>query len=280
MKADFVKTQSAGNDFLLFDRISVPPEKIRWEKYVPAICSRRKGVGADGVLLLQKSKDSDFIMRIFNSDGSEVSMCGNGARCCALYYFNRFSKNSVSFMTGAGPLKAEKGKGGSIKLFMTDPADIKEDMVLQLGERQVSGFFINTGVPHFVVECGRLDNIDITGMGRKIRYNKAFAPGGTNADFVMVTSKNSLKIRTYERGVEAETPACGTGVTASAIAQYVRKKVEPPVRVQTEGGGEMKVYFDTTSGRDLISGVYNVRLEGKAKEVFRGTLELDNFKGL
>ncbi len=275
---EFVKTESAGNDFVLFDRTSSGRKPVRWKNLVPAICSRRRGVGADGVLVLEKEKAMNFRMRIFNPDGSEVEMCGNGARCCALYYFKKTGKNKLKFQTGAGAMQAEQGRGASIRLLMPNPAGMHLDMVVNLGDTEISGSFINTGVPHFVVETDSVDSIDVIDIGRKIRHNSEFAPGGTNANFVSITGKSSLRVRTYERGVEDETLACGTGVVASAVVQALRKKVTPPVTVLTEGGSFMKVYFGTGEDADLISRVYNVKLEGKAREVFRGTLKLSKIK--
>ncbi len=263
---------------MLFDNTSGGLKSVKWKKMVPAICNRRRGVGADGVLVLEKEKGMDFRMRIFNPDGGEVEMCGNGARCCALYFFEKKGKNELEFQTGAGAMQAEKGKGNSIKLLMPDPSGIHLDMVVNLGDTEISGSFINTGVPHFVVETDSIDSIDVVDMGRKIRHNSEFAPAGTNANFVSVTGKSSLRVRTYERGVEDETLACGTGVVASAVVQALRKKVTPPVKVLTEGGSAMKVYFGAGGEADLISSVYNVKLEGKAREVFRGTLELSKIK--
>lgn len=274
MKIKFVKTEGGGNDFVLIDRIKRNTDNIDWSKFVPSICRRKHGVGADGVLVLEENPKYDFTMRIFNPDGSEVDMCGNGARCAAFYYFNEKKVNSVKFDTMAGILKAEAGKNKLIKLSLPDPAETKLDILIKVDGHDMSVSYINTGVPHVVVETDRLVDLDVEKLGRGIRHNEEFAPLGTNADFVKVTGKSSIEVRTYERGVEAETLACGTGVVASAVIESLKHRVTPPVNVRTKGGEDMKVYFKQSKKEDLISRVYDIKLEGKVNQVFEGEVEL------
>lgn len=274
MKIKFVKTEGGGNDFILIDRIKQNTGNIDWSKLVLPMCRRKYGVGADGVLVLEGSPKYDFTMRIFNPDGSEVQMCGNGARCSAYYYFKEKKVNSVKFSTLAGILKAAAGSNKHVKLSLTDPVETKLDILIKIDEHEMSVSYINTGVPHVVVEADRLEDLDVENLGKSIRYNEAFAPEGTNADFVKITGKSSIEIRTYERGVEAETLACGTGVVASAVIESLKNRVKPPVSVMTKGGENMKVYFKQSQDEDLISRVYDVKLEGKVNQVFAGEISL------
>ena len=280
MKIKFVKTESAGNDFVLFDFISEDNCRPQWKSYVPKLCSRRRGIGADGVLVLEKEPGADFKMRIFNPDGSEVDMCGNGARCSAAYYFMKTGRNEVDFITGAGAMRAERGDDSMIRLFMPEPRDMKMNMEIKLNGKKLRGAYINTGVPHFVAYLNDIGGMSVKEAGRSIRYNESFAPEGTNADFISVKNKSEIAVRTYERGVEDETPACGTGVTACAVVAVLKDKLSLPLNIETRGGGMMRVDFDFSPPEGLISRVYNVRLEGEAAEVFRGEIELENFAGV
>jgi diaminopimelate epimerase len=274
MKINFIKTEGGGNDFVLIDRINNSSEDISWNKFVPGICARKHGVGADGVLVLENHPQCDFTMRIFNPDGSEVEMCGNGARCCAFYYFKKENVDTTKFNTLAGIMQAESGTNKRVKLSLPDPIEIRLDMLIKLDTNELSVSSINTGVPHVIVETERLETIDVNDLGRKIRYNEEFSPKGTNVDFVEATGKSSIEVRTYERGVEEETLACGTGVVASAVIESLKGRVAPPVNVKTRGGEIMKVYFKQSDKEDLISRVYDVKLEGKANIVFEGEIEL------
>ncbi|MGM0567863.1 MAG: diaminopimelate epimerase [Elusimicrobiota bacterium] len=277
MKVKFVKTESAGNDFILFDFISEDSCGLQWKSYVPKLCSRRRGIGADGVLVLEKEAGADFKMRIFNPDGSEVDMCGNGARCSAAYYFMKTGRNEVDFITGAGAMRAERGDDSMIRLFMPEPRDIKINMEIKLNGKNLKGAYINTGVPHFVAYLNDISGMSVKEAGRSIRYNESFAPEGTNADFISIKNESEIAVRTYERGVEDETPACGTGVTACAVVAVLKDKLSLPLNIETRGGGMMRVDFDFSPQEGLISHVDNVRLEGEAAEVFRGEVALENF---
>ncbi|MFH1416497.1 MAG: diaminopimelate epimerase [Elusimicrobiota bacterium] len=278
MNIDFVKIEGAGNDFVLIDRIDTGSETIKWKKVVPSLCRRKFGIGADGVLVLEPHDDSDFKMRIFNPDGGEVSMCGNGARCSAYYYFSREEVSSTKFCTGAGIMRAEASKKGRIRLSMTQPTGIELDILIRTEDGELSVSFIDTGVPHVVVETEKLDSLDVEKLGRAIRHNERFLPEGTNADFLQVTGKSSLEVRTYERGVEGETLACGTGAVASAIIASLKNKVVPPVDIKTRGGDVMKVYFQKSDDEDLISRIYDVKLEGAVNRVFTGSFDIDRIK--
>jgi diaminopimelate epimerase len=275
MKIDFVKIEGSGNDFILIDSIKKELSGIDWGKTVPVLCDRKFGVGADGVLLLESHSSCDFTMRIFNPDGSEVEMCGNGARCSAYYFLKKEKKENISFNTIAGVMRAEGNEDGRVRLSLPDPTKAEMDIFIKLPQSEIGVSFINTGVPHVVVETSHLDAVEVEKMGRMIRNHNRFAPEGTNVDFVMVTGESSLEVRTYERGVEEETLACGTGVIASAAIESLKGKVVPPVTVKTRGGDILKVYFTLAEHEDLLSRIRDVKLEGKVNLVFKGQIDLN-----
>ena len=212
--------------------------------------------------MLEKSKIADIRMRIFNADGSEAEMCGNGARCVSLW----LKQKVLKIETKAGVIKSEV-KGDNIKIKLTDPKDIKLDIPIKINNRLLKVNFINTGVPHTVIFVEGLDKIDVVNLGKLIRYHKRFAPAGSNVDFVEALSNNSIKIRTYERGVEDETLACGTGSVASALLYAICYTLyaSGKVNIHTKSGEVLKVYFNKIDG-----GFRNVWLEGKAKIVYKG----------
>lgn len=259
---------------MLFDFIEENNNQIDWKRKSLDICKRKKGVGADGVLLLENDPKSDFKMRIFNPDGSEAEMCGNGARCSGYYFGLKTNKKNVEFNTVAGKMKSVISDDNKVKLSVPPPTSTQLDILLRIGSKELSVSHTNTGVPHSIVETDRLENIEIEKIGRNIRYHERFAPAGTNVDFVQVEDDSNLIIRTYERGVEKETFACGTGVIASAVIESLKGKVESPVKVRTKGGEVMTVYFEKNSQDDLISKIYNVKLEGEVHKVFDGVIDL------
>jgi len=266
-KINFSKMVATGNDFVVLDtRYSVPG--TRYPVLAKKLCDRKIGIGADGMLLIEKSKSADFRMRIFNPDGSEPDMCGNGSRCVALYAKNKkIAGTSMSIETGAGLLYAVAGKG-KVKINMTEPKDIKLSMHLKHGAGTYKAHHINTGVPHVVFFVDDLDKIDLDVLGRGIRYHSMFAPKGTNVNIARMKNRSSVSIRTYERGVEAETLACGTGSVACALISSLVKNIKPPVKVFTRGG-ELKIYF-----KPKYNKFYDVFLEGPAREVFSGKISI------
>lgn len=260
---DFVKMVASGNDFIVADGLRLSVNDLR--KLAQEACDRRYGVGADGLLVLERSKAADFKMRIFNPDGGEAEMCGNGARCAALYAKeNRISGKRMRFETIAGLIEAEV-KGGIVMLKMPDPADLRRQVNLIIENEDYIAHFVNTGVPHTVIYVEDLDSLDVKRLGREIRRHGIFAPKGTNVDFVELQKGNAIRVRTYERGVEDETLACGTGVVAAAIISAAMKDFKSPVICLTRGGDKLKIYFKR-NGNDFT----DVYLEGAAKKVFCG----------
>ncbi len=262
MRIRFSKMEGAGNDFIVIDNrekiFPVPEHSLAAE-----MCVRKKSIGADGVILLQSSEKADFKMRIFNPDGGEAEMCGNGARCIAKFACdNKIAGRKMKIETMAGMLSASV-EGDMIKVKMGDPFDLKTDVYVSFPDKQVKLDFINTGVPHAVLFVEKIGQVDVEGLGRKIRNAAEFRPSGTNVNFVEISPDNLVKVRTYERGVEAETLACGTGVVASAIISHRQKNVKAPVKVITKSEDSIIVDFKFGDGS-----YKNVYMTGPAKLIY------------
>lgn len=263
----FQKMQASGNDFVVVDNRKKIVKDVK--KFTRKICELHKGVGADGVLLLENSRKGDFKMRIVNSDGSEAEACGNGFRCITRYakdvlkYPNRFQFDSI-----AGLIQAQV-KGQEISVRLPTPKDLVLRSELNVAGNRLHYSFINTGVPHVVVFVEGLGKIDVETLGRGIRNHSKFKPKGTNVNFVEVKKNNEIHVRTYERGVEQETQACGTGSTASAILSVLMGYAKAPVTVKTKSGERLKINFNK-KGKT----VSNVTLSGKAYFVFEGKVKL------
>jgi diaminopimelate epimerase len=263
----FAKLSGAGNDFVVIDnRQKVVPDDL--ENFIRKVCTRRISVGADGFLLVENSDVADFRMRYFNSDGSEAETCGNGARCISRFAYTEgvVTSDKMTFETKAGIYSAEM-VGNNVRIKMGDAVDLRLDFPIELSNGTYNISFINSGVPHAVFFMDDLEKTDIVKLGSETRYHKDFAPKGTNANFIKVKDKNNIVIRTYERGVEDETLACGTGSIASAIIASALGKTESPVILHTQGGFPLKIYFELEP-----KGAKNVFLEGDARIVYKGYL--------
>jgi diaminopimelate epimerase len=266
---EFTKMVAAGNDFVLVDNRNKKIEKKIGDlsKFAENICARKHSVGADGLLVLENSKRADITMRIFNPDASEVTMCGNGSRCAAYYAAKKgISTYKLSIETKAGILKAEV-HNDAVKIEMMPPEDFKSRFSIDLYDETYEVDFINTGVPHVVYFVEDLDSFDVKRYGKEIRYHKEFSPKGTNANFVKLNDRHNISIRTYERGVEDETLACGTGAVAGAIVASELHSVESPVKVKTWGGDVLTIYF-----KKIDDEYRDIFLEGKVKLVYDGGL--------
>ena len=258
MKIAFSKMHGAGNDFVMVDdRDGIFPGDGRC---IAAIAAHRTGVGSEGVILIQKSTKADFMMRFYNPDGSEADLCGNGARCVAAFAkeVGAVRSNVMSFETRAGLVDAEIAGDGLVKVWMPDPHDLRED-------------FVNSGVPHKIVPVKNLSRVDVDGEGRRIRLSEEFAPDGTNVDFVTYRAPDRVSMRTYERGVEAESGACGTGAVAAAVVGVAQHGLSFPVKVKTASGYELVV-----DGEMQGDAFRSVTLTGPVKKVFDGEIELDS----
>jgi diaminopimelate epimerase len=234
------------------------------------VCQRKLSVGADGLILIEKSEDVDFKWRFFNSDGSLAEMCGNGARCAARFaYLNGIAGEKMRFATAAGVIAAEV-TGEQVKIGMTDPFDMQTGRRIEVSGQSIRLSHINTGVPHAVIWVEDLEAAAVAALGREIRFHPAFAPAGTNVNFVSLRDKGALKVRTYERGVEDETLACGTGAVASALMAAAEKGYGSPVNVQTRSGGVLTIYFKQDD-----TGFNHVYMEGDARVIYQGKMWTD-----
>lgn len=264
----FYKLEASGNDFVVVDNRKGVVKSIK--DFTRKVCALHTGIGADGVLLLEKSRKADFKMRILNSDGSEAEACGNGFRCIA-YFAHKvlgFPKK-FEFETLAGIIQATI-KSTGVRVRMGKPVDYREKGELQALDSRIHYSFLNTGVPHTVIFVPDLKKVDVNKLGAAIRYHKAFKPKGTNVNFVQVKGKKKIHVRTYERGVEHETLACGTGSTASAIISALQGLTKAPVSVKTSGGETLTIDFKITGKNDIK----DVFLEGEARIVFEGKLRI------
>ena len=256
MKVRFVKMHGAGNDFVMIDDRdgTFPAEKAT----LAAIGTRGTGIGCEGIILVQRSATADFRMRFFNPDGGEAEMCGNGARCVAAFAreIGAALSDAMRFETVAGEVRAEIVGPGLVRIGLPDPKDLRGD-------------FVNSGVPHKIVPVDDLARTDVEGEGRRIRFSAEFAPEGTNVDFVRYCPPHGASVRTYERGVEAETGACGTGSVAAAVVGVAQHGLDFPVVVRTARGFELTVCgeFDGTS-------FSAVTLTGPVARVFDGEIDL------
>ena len=266
----FWKLEGAGNDFLGLDG-RAGGFKLKRQQ-IADLCDRRRGVGADGVLVVEKPKvrGADFRMRYYNSDGGEAEMCGNGARCFALLAraVSGRKGNVLRIQTQAG-LVTLQIRGQEVQVSMTEPTKLRLGRNLVVAGRKVVVDFLNSGVPHAVLFVRSVRSIDVAKQGRAIRYHSAFAPSGTNVNFVEIGRGNRIHVRTYERGVEGETLACGTGVVASSILSNLRRGLRSPILVTTRGGDHLRVGFSMVNGQ-----ARKVTLQGPARIVYRGVLHV------
>jgi diaminopimelate epimerase len=268
MQINFTKMNGAGNDFVIIDnrecKIKLTPEQA------VRICDRHRGVGADGVMLLVPSSGkADWAWDFYNADGSEAEMCGNGARCFARYVERTAgTKGSFKFETKAGIIRATL-EGERVTINLTSPKDLRLNEMVSLTVGKTEIHSLNTGVPHAVVYVPDADKAMVSTLGPEIRRHQHFAPKGTNVNFVQLKGGNTIRVRTYERGVEGETLACGTGVSASAMISARLYKLKSPVQVHVQGGDVLEVGFEENNG---VFG--NVTLTGPADFVFDGQMRL------
>ena len=258
MRIRFAKMHGAGNDFVLVDdRDGAFPCDRR---VLAAIGARGTGVGCEGIILVQRSERADFRMRFFNPDGSEAELCGNGARCVAAFAreIGAAKADKMRFETLAGDVGAEIVGPGLVRVEMPVPKDLRVN-------------FVNSGVPHCIVPVENLEKTDVEGEGRRIRYSEEFAPDGTNVDFVTYHAPNRVDIRTYERGVEAETGACGTGSVAAALVGVAQYGLKFPVAVRTAKGFELVI-----GGAFDGKAFHSVTLTGPVARVFTGEIDPDS----
>ena len=264
---EFFKMNGSGNDFILIDNRTQVLNVQNLPEFVKTVCERKVSVGADGLIIIENSERADFRWRFFNADGSEVEMCGNGGRCAARFArIKGIAGDKLSFETEAGIIDAEV-RGDEVKLRLTDPHSIKINFSIMIDDRTFEMNFINTGVPHAVHYVKDLDRFDVLTIGRALRYHNEFQPAGTNANFLESIDRHTIRVRTYERGVEDETLACGTGAVASALISSWKGLVESPVDVRVKSNETLKIHFRKTD-----TGFADIYLEGKTKVVYEGRI--------
>lgn len=267
-KVHFTKMNGAGNDFVMLDnrvgQLQLAPAQIS------QLCDRHRGVGADGVLVLEPAANgADFRMRYYNADGGEAEMCGNGARCFARYTSNLAGPvNQLSFETPAGVISAELGRDG-VTLQMSDPKDLRLNVEISALGESIRCHYVDSGVPHVVIPVAAIADVNVRELGSAVRHHAAFAPRGANVNFLERRGDTQIAIRTYERGVEGETLACGTGVVASALLFAATEGAAGPMAVLVRGGDELHVGFERNGDQFT-----HVTLTGPADFVFEGTVQI------
>ena len=272
-KIAFTKMHGAGNDFVLIDdRAETFP--VHDHILLAMLATPRTGIACEGVILVQKSAVADFRMVFFNPDGTEADLCGNGARCVAAFAreIGVVTSPAMTFETRAGLVDAEVSPSGAVKVWMPEPKNRRYGLQVKVGDTFVAGDYVEAGVPHFIVPCESVASVDVEGLGRALRLSDAFAPNGTNVDFVQFLPAHKAIIRTYERGVEAESGACGTGAVATAVVAVETKKMSLPVHIRTSQG-----YTLTVDGDWRHAKATGFTLTGPGKKVFDGVVDLDSF---
>jgi diaminopimelate epimerase len=273
----FFKMTGTGNDFILIDNRKRLIDADHCQDFVRSVCRQKLSVGADGVILIENDSEVDFRWRFFNADGSEAEMCGNGARCAARFAFltGIVDKPRLAFRTPAGIIKAEL-LDTKVKVQMTAPHSLLMNIKTGAAGRSFALDYINTGVPHAVWLAAseqELESADVAGWGNALRFHSRFQPAGTNVDFIFVHNPKFISVRTYERGVEGETLACGTGAIASALISAVRGLVVSPVEVKTRGGELLTIYFQLSHESQHSDIQFKeVFLEGEARVAYEADL--------
>lgn len=284
-KIYFTKMSGAGNDFILIDK-NFNPDFTATNNLVKTLCDRRNGIGADGLITIFDDHQNDFLMYYYNADGNEGSLCGNGARCAIKFAkeTNRIKNNKTVFLSNGEKFSGEILNKDAVKFYFNSPKKFKADFKIKASGQLINSNFVDTGSPHAVIFIEDIlkspkdlksfytdiNEIPVSEIGREIRYSKDFEPGGTNVNFIKLID-NKIFIRTYERGVEDETLACGTGSAASAIVVFNNKKLKPPFSLITKSGEELIINFDDENGT-----VKNLSLTGPAKIIYKGELSINS----
>lgn len=266
-KIPFHKMHGNGNDFILIDDRRGILKGRGLSSLAKQVCHRNRSVGADGLIVIVKSRKADFKWRFFNADGSEAEMCGNGSRCAARFaVLRKIAPKKMAFETLAGIIHAEVKKD-TVRVQLTGASDLRQNIRVPVAGGIRTGHFVNTGVPHLIYISDNLDKEDVQAVGSASRWHELFKPAGTNVNFIQIDGPHKLRIRTYERGVEGETLACGTGAVAAALIAASLVRAKSPVTVTTRGGDRLVVSF-VQDGEEFTG----LHLEGKAEVVCEGTL--------
>jgi diaminopimelate epimerase len=265
----FEKMSGTGNDFVIIDNRTAGIPRDAQQDLARKICRRMFSVGADGLIFIEESTVADFGWNFYNADGSVAEMCGNGSRCAARFaYRHNIAGKRMKIETLAGIVEAEIcDEEDIVRVKMTQPFDFRLDISLQIGDEERPVAYVNTGVPHAVIFVQE-DDVPVKTWGRMVRFHEFFEPKGANANFVKLLPDGKLKVRTYERGVEGETMACGTGAVASALFASILKGIDSPVEVVTSGGDVLTILFDLHDGPVAE----NIFLQGPTRLICTGNL--------
>lgn len=270
MRLTFTKMNGAGNDFVVIDNLDLATNLTT--EQISQLCDRHRGVGADGLLAVEPAEaGADVKFRYYNADGGEAEMCGNGARCFGRYVSRLLggNKNELTFETIAGTLRAEM-VAEEVCLEMSEPFGLELNSPVKIDSLGASVHHLNTGVPHAVAFVKDVEATDILKNGAAIRDHEHFKPAGTNANFAQISAPDHLLVRTYERGVEGETLACGTGITACALLHHLLTGAPSPIKVTVQGGDDLIIGFEPQENQ----GFSNVTMTGPADFVFEGEIEI------
>ncbi len=267
----FTKMSGTGNDFIIIDHRQPFLAAVDLAELARLVCRHKFSAGADGLILIEEDESEDFRWQFFNADGSRAEMCGNGARCAARFAYQKgiAQGKKMRFRTTAGVIAAEI-KGSGVKIKLTMPTNLQMARSLDLGEVSKTVYSVNTGVPHVVCFVDDLAQVPVAEWGKTIRYHEVYQPAGTNANFVQ-SAPDGLSVRTYERGVEGETMACGTGAVAAALIAVKIGQAKSPVRVTTSGGEELIIHLEGQGDGEQTE----VYLEGPAKIIYDGHLQAE-----
>ena len=279
----FTKLSGAGNDFILFDR-KINRELELSTQLINKWCNRRTGIGADGVLLISDSDKYSFKMEYYNADGSTGSLCANGARCAIYYGYlsGRIYKEKIDFISNDIEYSGQVLEEGLVKFYLNQPKKVKQNFKIKAANQMIAASFADTGSPHIVIKVkdvlrnpsdpnsfyDSLNDFPVCELGKEIRYHKDFAPAGANVNFIHQQNEE-IRIRTYERGVEDETLACGTGSVAAALISFVQNNFNPPIKVHPRSGDELIVDFGIEDKK-----VRDISLTGPAEIIFKGELSI------
>jgi diaminopimelate epimerase len=280
-KLFFAKMSGAGNDFIVFDKI-VNPDLILDSNAIKRLCDRRNGIGADGVITIGDSDSYDFMMEYYNSDGSTGSLCGNGARCAIKFAEStkRVKQQKAKFISNGKSYIGEVLNDSQVKVYFNEPQNLKYNFKVKALGQLVNASYVDTGSPHVVINATEIlkkpenprlfyeniNDVPVYEIGKEVRNLPEFLPDGTNVNFYFIKD-NQVYIRTYERGVEDETLACGTGNAATAIVINNLHKIAPPITLNTRGGDKLIIDFE--KGNNIIR---NLALTGPVKVVFTGEI--------
>jgi len=276
-KYNFTKINGAGNDFIAFDLDEYPNFRLT-RSIIVELCHRRFGIGADGIITIKKAKDADFIMEYYNSDGSLGSLCGNGSRSAIMFAYlkGKTSSKNVKFKVSENSYSGEVLSENLVRFDLNQPSMLELNLDIQVSEGSIVGSFIDTGSPHVIIFTddipfvqGGIEKLNVIELGKEIRYSNLFSPAGTNVNFIEKIGEE-IFIRTYERGVEDETLACGTGSTAAGIISFLKKQLKPPIKLRTHGGDLLQIDFEYKN-----SEFHHLSLIGPVKVNFLGTIEIN-----